>query len=64
MTPGLIKMWISFIAMFLMVGAAGLIILSRHKLKGFFKFIIAIIAYMLFFISGILMLFVVMASPS
>lgn len=64
MSPGLIKMWISFIAMFLMIGAAGLIVLSRSKLRGFFKTIIAIIAYLLFFLAALLMLFVIMSTPS
>ena len=48
MTPALQKMWISFIAMGFMVISIFLIYLSRYnKLKGFWRVLTAIIAYIL-----------------
>ncbi|MFC7391555.1 DUF2768 domain-containing protein [Scopulibacillus cellulosilyticus] len=59
MSPGLIQMWISFIAMGLMIIAALLIMLSRFKLKGIFRFTLSFISYFIFIIGGFLMLLVV-----
>ncbi|WP_381002361.1 DUF2768 family protein [Scopulibacillus daqui] len=58
MSPGFIQMWISFIAMGLMIAAALLIMLSRCKLKGIFRFALSFFSYFIFIIGGLLMLLV------
>jgi L-asparagine transporter-like permease len=64
LSPGLIKMWISFVAIILMIVASGTIFLSRNKLKGFWRSITAVVAYFCMVIAGILMVFVVFSGPS
>ncbi|TCP31654.1 uncharacterized protein DUF2768 [Scopulibacillus darangshiensis] len=60
MTPGLIKMWLSFIAMGLMVLAAGMIMFGRFKLKGIFRFMLSFVAYIILLFSTFLMIIVIM----
>jgi hypothetical protein len=63
LTPGLMKMWISFAAMGFMFLAVVGIYLSRYKLKGFFKIISASIAYLLMVVAGIIIFIVVLSGP-
>ncbi|WP_085523540.1 DUF2768 family protein [Tuberibacillus sp. Marseille-P3662] len=63
MSPGLMKMWISFLAIFLLVVAAVFIMLSRYKLSGLFRLIVSFIAYAFLFIGGILMIMIIFSSP-
>ena len=63
MTPGLLKMWISFAAMGFMFFAVIGIYLSRYKLKGFFKILSASIAYFLMIVAGIIIFLVVLSGP-
>lgn len=60
MSLGLIKMWISFISMGLMVVAALVMMLGRFKLKGIFKLVSSLIAYFIFVVAGLLMILVIM----
>ncbi|WP_050615438.1 DUF2768 domain-containing protein [Bacillus testis] len=64
MTPGLQKMWISFIAMGFMIISLFSIYFSRYKLKGFFKIVTAVIAYILMVLAGLIILFVVLSGPT
>lgn len=64
MTPALQKMWISFIAMGFMVISIFLIYLSRYKLKGFWRVLTAIIAYILMILAGLIILIVVLSGPT
>ena len=64
MTPALQKMWISFIAMGFMALSILLIYVSRYKLRGFFKGISAIIAYILMMLAGLIILIVVLSGPT
>lgn len=63
MTPGLLKMWISFIGIGFMFFSVIIIYLSRYKLKGFWSTITAIIAYILMILAGLIILFVVLSGP-
>jgi amino acid transporter len=64
MSPSLLKMWISLAGMGFMFFAIILIYFSRYKLKGFFKIVTAIIAYILMILSGIIIFFVVFSGPT
>lgn len=64
MTPALQKMWISFVAMGFMVISILLIYGSRYKLKGIWKGLTAIIAYILMLLAGLIILIVVLSGPT
>ncbi|WP_347549838.1 DUF2768 domain-containing protein [Pseudalkalibacillus hwajinpoensis] len=64
MSPGLIKMWVALAALGLMFIAVMAIMLSRSKLKGFFRVIVSTFAYLCMFVSGVLMLLVVFTGPT
>lgn len=63
MTPGMLKMYISFFGIAFMFLSVVLIYFSRYKLKGFFKTITAIIAYILMILAGLIIFFVVFSGP-
>lgn len=63
MSIALIKMWFSLGAIAAMFIAVVLIMFSRAKLKGFFRFIIASVAYLLVVLAGLVMIFVVFSGP-
>ncbi|EIJ78691.1 hypothetical protein PB1_14074 [Bacillus methanolicus PB1] len=64
MSPALMKMWISFGAMGFMVLSIIFIYFSRYKLKGVFRFITALIAYVLLILSGIIIFLIVFSGPA
>ncbi|RDI42982.1 DUF2768 domain-containing protein [Falsibacillus pallidus] len=65
MSPGMLKMWISFASMGLMILSILTIYLSRYKIKMKpVKFIIAFFAYIFLILSGLLMVYVVFSSPN
>jgi L-asparagine transporter-like permease len=64
MTPALQKMWISFAAMIFMLISIIAIYFSRYKLKGFLRVFIAIFAYILMILAGLIILFVVLSGPT
>lgn len=53
---GLTKMWASFTGMGLMIAASFLITFARIKLKGFFRVIVTIVAFILLLVSIVYML--------
>ena len=63
MTPGMLKMYISFVGIGFMAFSVLLIYLSRYKIKGFFSVLLAIIAYILMILAGIIIFFVVFSGP-
>lgn len=63
MTPGLLKMYISFVGIGSMFISVILIYLSRYKLKGFLSTIIAVFAYIFMILAGIIIFFVVFSGP-
>lgn len=65
MSPGLIKMWTSLSALGFMFLSVFLIFLSRYKFKNrLFKITTAIFAYTFMFLSGIIMLAVVLGGTT
>jgi len=58
LSPAMIKMWISIAGMALMFLAIITIYLSRYKLKGIFRMITAIIAYLFMIVAGLTLLIV------
>lgn len=64
MSPSLMKMWISLASMGFMFLAILLIYLSRYKLGGVFKFVTALVAYILMIVSGIIIFLVVFSGPT
>ncbi|HZG70320.1 MAG TPA: DUF2768 domain-containing protein [Chondromyces sp.] len=65
MSPSMMKMWISFISMGLMFAAIFTIYISRYKIKqGFFKFTIALLAYIFMIVGGLMMVYVVFSGPT
>ncbi|MBN6888413.1 uncharacterized protein DUF2768 [Cytobacillus horneckiae] len=64
MSPGLMKMWISFAAMGFMIIAIILIYFSRFKINnGAVKFVTAFFAYGFMVVSGIIIFLVVFSGP-
>lgn len=59
----MLKMYISFVGIGFMFLSVVLIYLSRYKLKGIFKMITAVIAYILMILAGIIIFFVVFSGP-
>ncbi|UPG64331.1 DUF2768 domain-containing protein [Metabacillus endolithicus] len=57
------KMWISFASMAFMFISILLIYLSRFKLKGIFKVIVSVFAYLFMILAGLIILFVVFTGP-
>ncbi|WP_010095924.1 DUF2768 domain-containing protein [Ornithinibacillus scapharcae] len=64
MTESMLNMWISIAGMFLLILAMGLIVLSRHKLKGILAFIVSFFAYVSLFAGGIIILYIVFSGPT
>ncbi|MDF2671297.1 MAG: hypothetical protein K0R67_3603 [Paenibacillus sp.] len=50
------KMWASFMGMGLMIAASFLITFARVKLKGFFRVVVSIVAFLLLLVSIVYML--------
>ncbi|HIS28727.1 MAG TPA: DUF2768 domain-containing protein [Candidatus Avamphibacillus intestinigallinarum] len=64
MSVPMLKMYISFAGMLLLILSIGLILLSRTKLKGFFAGIVAIIAYIFFIVGALIILYIVFSGPT
>lgn len=59
------KMWVSLASMGLMFLSIILIYISRYKLKkGFLKFFMSLIAYILMILAGVIILLVVVSGPT
>ncbi|MFB4169225.1 DUF2768 family protein [Virgibacillus sp. JSM 102003] len=64
MSISMLKMYISFGGMALLLLAIGLIILSRYKLKGLLAGIVSILAYLSLILGGIIILYIVFSGPT
>lgn len=64
MTPGLIKMWISFLAMILLLVSAFAIMISRRKLTGIWQGVTAVFAYLCMIVAGFIILLIVFTGPN
>ena len=58
------KMWVSIAGMGLMAIAVLAIYLSRYKLKGILKFLVATIAYVSLFLAAIIMFITIVSGPT
>jgi hypothetical protein len=58
------KMWVSIAGMGLMAIAVLAIYLSRYKLKGILKYLLATIAYVSMFIAAIIMVIIIVSGPT
>ncbi|WP_192869519.1 DUF2768 domain-containing protein [Lentibacillus sediminis] len=58
------KMWVSFIGMGLLIVAMGLILLSRHKLKGIFAAAVSFLAYGSFLLGALIVFYTVFSGPT
>lgn len=61
---GIMKMWVSFAGIFLLVLAVAFISLSRYKLKGILAKIFALIAYLSLIIATFIIIFIVFSGPT
>lgn len=64
MSEGLLKMWISFVGMALLIVSVGLIILSRHKLKGWLAGVVSVLAYLSLLFGTVIILYIVFSGPT
>lgn len=64
MSVSMLKMYISFAGMILLILAIGLILLSRYKLKGLFAGVVSLFAYISFILGGIIILYIVFSGPT
>jgi len=58
------KMWVSIAGIGLMAIALLAIYLSRYKLKGILKYLLATIAYVSMFIAAIIMFIIIVSGPT
>ncbi len=63
MSPALMKMWVSFVAIALMFLAVISIMLSRDKLKGILKIVVSTFAYLCMIAAGFIIFVVVFSGP-
>ncbi|MGP4071950.1 DUF2768 domain-containing protein [Piscibacillus sp. B03] len=64
MIDPMMRMYISFGGMGALVLSAVLILLARHKLYGFFRVIISILAYSLLIVGSLIIFFIVFSGPT
>lgn len=60
----MMKMWVSFAGIILLILAALFISLSRYKLKGWFAKVVALIAYIALILGGLIIFYIVFSGPS
>ncbi|VWX36988.1 conserved hypothetical protein [Exiguobacterium oxidotolerans] len=64
LSPGLLKMWISFGGIGLFAISVLFVTISRTKLTGVWQFLLSTLAFLCFIVASIIMVFIVMAGPS
>lgn len=60
----MMKMWVSFAGIALLVIAVTFISLSRYKLKGWLSRIVAFVAYIAFVLGGLIIFYIVFSGPT
>lgn len=60
----MLKMWVSFAGIALLILAYALISLSRYKLKGWLSGIAAVLAYTALILGGIIIFYIVFSGPT
>lgn len=61
---GIMKMWVSFAGIFLLIIAVTFISLSRYKLSGWLSKTFALIAYFSLIIGGLIIFYIVFSGPT
>ncbi|ASK63332.1 hypothetical protein CFK37_14790 [Virgibacillus phasianinus] len=64
MSTSMLKMYVSFVGMVLLILAIGLILLSRYKLNGWLAGIVATIAYISLILGSIIIFYIVISGPT
>ncbi|MBU5265408.1 DUF2768 domain-containing protein [Virgibacillus proomii] len=64
MSESMLKMYISFIGMALLLVAIGLILLARYKLRGWFAGIISLFAYISLVLGCLIIFYIVFSGPT
>ncbi|CDQ39797.1 MULTISPECIES: DUF2768 domain-containing protein [Virgibacillus] len=64
MSLSMLKMYISFAGMLLLLIAMGLILLARYKLNGWFAGIVSILAYLSLISGGLIIFYIVFSGPT
>lgn len=64
MSTSMLKMYISFAGMALLLLAIGLIVLSRYKLKGILAGIVSLLAYICLVLGGLIIVYIVFSGPT
>lgn len=60
----MMKMWVSFGGIALLIIAITFISLSRYKLKGWISKVVAVIAYISLLLAGLIIFYIVFSGPS
>lgn len=60
----MMKMWVSFGGIVLLIIAITFISLSRYKLKGWISKVVAFIAYISLIVAGLIIFYIVFSGPS
>lgn len=63
MSDGMLKMYISFVAMILMFVSVIGALVAREKLAGFWRFLVLSISFICLVVSGIIVFFIVFSGP-
>ncbi|GGC99616.1 DUF2768 domain-containing protein [Pontibacillus salipaludis] len=64
MSESMLNMYISFAGIIFMFLSIGLIMLSRHKLKGILSGITAFLAYIFMILAGLIIFYIVFSGPT
>ncbi|MCA1009473.1 DUF2768 domain-containing protein [Halobacillus halophilus] len=64
MSESMLNMYISFAGILFLFLAIGLILLSRHKLKGVLSGIVAFLAYVFMILGGLIIFYIVFSGPT
>lgn len=64
MSVSMLKMYVSFAGMILLLVALGLILLSRYKLKGWLAGIVSLLAYLSLILGGLIIFYIVFSGPT
>lgn len=64
MSPGLARMFVTFIAMGMMVLSLFLIYLGRYKIKNAFRWVFTVAAYLFMILSGLIIFAIVFSGPT
>jgi len=64
MSESMLNMYISFAGILFLFLAIGLILLSRHKLKGVLSGIVAFLAYVFMILGSIIIFYIVFSGPT